>query len=550
MKAKLIFILFILAFLSTYPLHATSVKWLVKPEYDAISYYDKEILKCKKDGKCQLIDLTGKKLLPMAADSITEFCNGYALVLDFMDEKDRNKKTSDFLSMRIKGLLTEKGHRFVEIDGDFRTMFYSYFSEGMLAVSNAKGEFGYLDTEGRLRIKCHYQNARPFIKGWASVVPNNKKKTTIFIDKYENPLIVYYNNGILIWASNFNDNGEALVMSDEGETVVINTKGNKLRSVEYTDINSHVRTYYDYAYQEDDEEYNPPHNDMPDFRKDIFPISSANGLLGYMIEKDTLLLPQLSQADLFANDYAIVALNDKFGVVALVDGAFSSSIDNTTIDPKGDMTSQIKYTLQVPEDLDVGQLVIAFDKGEGELQQMTLGMGEFGRTSLNEYTYAFKPQMAKSSQSTVIRAEIRLDNLLLWQDKKEITIAEEKPALPSTPNFEVIKPHTGSQKRANFDNILTVYSKVINHTDQPVDVAIRFEIPPLDGGNQVVSTKTDFNAKVDSDGQKPFSIKFEVRKRQTIKVTVTAIVTKEDGDSETFEKSQTIILRPSDDFSD
>lgn len=548
MKAKSIFILSILAILTVYPLHATSVKWLAKPEYDAISYYNKEIFKCNKNGKCQLIDLTGKKLLPVAADSITEFCNGYALVLDFMDEKDRNKKTNGFLSMRIKGFLTEKGYRFVEVDGDFRTIFYSYFSEGMLAVSNAKGKLGYLDTDGRLRIKCHYQNARPFIKGWASVV--DEKGTPKFIDKYENPLTIYYNNGILAWASSFNDNGEALVMSDKGETVVINTKGQKTpKPVAYTNLNDHVREH-DYAYQENYEEYDSPHNDMPDFRKDIFPISSANGLLGYMIANDTLLLPQLSQANLFADDCAIVALIDKFGVITLVNGAFSSSIDNTTMNPKGDMTSQIKYTLQVPENMDVDQLALTFDKGGGELRQMTLGIGEFGRTSMNEYTYMFKPQMSKPDQSIVIRAEIRMDDLLLWQDTKVIAASAHNPASSSTSDFEVVKPHTGGKKRADPNNELKVYSRVTNHTDQPVDVAIRFEFPALDGGNKVVSTKTDFNATIESDNYKVFSIIFEVRKRQTIKVTVTAIVTKENGDSETFEKSQTITLRPFDDFSD
>ena len=418
----------------------------------------------------------------------------------------------------------------------------------MLAVSNAKGKLGYLDTEGSLRIKFHYQNARPFIKGWASVV--DEKGTPKFIDNYENPLTIYYNNGILAWASSFNDNGEALVLSDKGETVVINTKGQKVqKSIEYTNLNDHVREH-DYAYQENYEEYDLPHNDMPDFRKDIFPISSANGLLGYMIAKDTLLMPQLSQANLFADDCAIVALNDRFGIITLMDGSFSSSIDNTTMNPKGDEISPINYTLQVPENMDVDQLALTFDNGGGELRQMTLGIGEFGRTGINEYTYAFKPQMAKSGQSIVIRAEIRMDNLLLWQDTKEIAIAAQKNTSPSTSDFEVIKPHTGGQKRADFNNELLVYSRVFNHTDEPIDVAIRFEFPALDGGNKVVSTKTDFNATIESDNSRVFSIKFEVHNRQTIKVTVTATVTKEDGNSETFERSQTITLRPSDDFSD
>ena len=87
MKIKPIFILIFIMVLTVLPLHATTVKWLVKPgEYDAISYYSKDIFKCKKGKKIQLVDTTGKKLLPSEADSITDFHDGYALVLDFLEE--------------------------------------------------------------------------------------------------------------------------------------------------------------------------------------------------------------------------------------------------------------------------------------------------------------------------------------------------------------------------------------------------------------------------------------------------------------------------------
>jgi len=82
MKIKPIFFFILIIVLSVLPLHATTVKWLVKPgEYDNISYYCKDIFKCKKGKKIQLIDITGKKLLPSEADSITDFHDGYALSL-------------------------------------------------------------------------------------------------------------------------------------------------------------------------------------------------------------------------------------------------------------------------------------------------------------------------------------------------------------------------------------------------------------------------------------------------------------------------------------
>ena len=140
-----------------------------------------------------------------------------------------------------------------------------------------------------------------------------------------------------------------------------------------------------------------------------------------------------------------------------------------------------------------------------------------------------------------------MDNLLLWQDTKEIALAAQTPPPPPTNDFEVIRPHTAGKKKADDKNLLLVYSKVINNTDEPITVDGRFEIPPLDNGNRIIN-KTDFSAKIESRGQKPFYIKLEVRNRQEIKVTVTATVTKENGESETFEKSQTITRIPWDDF--
>ena len=278
--------------LTAFPLHATTMKWLVKPgEYDNINYYSKDIFKCKKGKKIQLVDITGKKLLPSEADSITDFHDGYALVLDFPDES-LGKKTDGFLSMKIKGFLSEKNHRFVKVDGDFRTTFYSYFSEGMLVVSNSKGKLGYFDTQGNLRIKCQYYQARPFIKGWASVVPE-KKKTPKYIDKNENPLTVYFNNGILRDASSFNENGEALVVSDKDEMAIIGTNGRKIEK----NINPQADLIrkHDRAYAEDVMEYTPIHNEMPTFSKDITPFSS-DGLSGYYDtkKKETALMPQFT----------------------------------------------------------------------------------------------------------------------------------------------------------------------------------------------------------------------------------------------------------------
>lgn len=529
--------------LTAFPLHATTVKWLTKPEYDAISYYNKDIFKCKKDGKYQLIDFTGKKLLSVPADSITDFCDGYALALDFIDEKDHNKKTDGFLSMKIKGILSERGYRYVEVDGNFRTIFYSYFSEGMLVVANTKdGKLGYLDTEGDIIIPCKYQKARPFIMGWASVVPDNKKSTPKYIDVNENPLIVFFNEGKLSAASSFNENGEALVISDKGDMAVINTRGEKTpRSIRNVNPSKLIREH-DYAYCENNEEYIPPHNEMPVFRKDIFPYSSGLSSGYLMTGNDTLLMPQFTYAGAFADDCAIVALNNKYGIITLVDGTFSSYVDNMSITFKEANAQEINYILNIPEGIDAKQLEIDFDNGEGELNGMDMSAGEFRQTGINEFTHTFTPQVEKTQQSCTIRTEVKSESLLLWQDTKKLSVQNSSVSTPVGVEAFFTKVN---EKADAYDN-LTVNLKVNNNTDEPVDVIVTFSIPELHYGNQIVSEKR-FEVRLEAHQKnKMFPITFKVVKQEKVSIKVTVNTINKNGEQKTLTKYKKVTLNPND----
>lgn len=546
MKAKSLFIL-ILMDLMAFPLHATTVKWLTKPEYDVIRYYSKDIFKCRKNGKYQLIDLTGKKLLPSGfeADSITDFRGGYALVLDFPDEKDRN------LNMRIKGFLSESDHRFVTLKekGVFHTTFYSYFSEGMLVAANDKGKLGYFNTEGNLSIKCHYQKARPFIKGWASVVPE-KKETPKYIDKNENSLTVYFNDGVLKLASNFNENGQALVVSSKNEIAVIDindTKG-KVLSLEGSNIESHVRINYDYAYKDGVEECNPPHNEMPEFSEEIF-LFYSGGLWGYKIGDNELLMPQFTNADRFANGYAIVSFGNKYGIITIIDGSFSSTFDDTTINFKENEASECNYVLRIPKGFETEQLEFSFDNGEGEMRPIDVKkLPRVDKTDVSEYTYTFIPKITKTDKTCTLRTEISTDGLLLWRETRSVGVAAQDMATSSTPLFELISPYLGKQKKADLNNKMTVYSTVKNNSDTPVEVTVEFETPSLLPQNHLI-TETESSKTINAKGQKTFSIQFEVREKQKVRITVKAIVKKENGEIETLDKkSQWITLRPKDDI--
>lgn len=526
-----------------FPLRATTVKWLVKPgEYDTISYYSKDIFKCKKGKKIQLVDITGKKLLPSEADSITDFCDGYALVLDFLPEESQNKKSQDknkknFVSMKIKGFLAEKGHRFVRIDGGFRTTFYSHFSEGMLVVSNAKGKLGYLDTGGDLRIKCHYDYARPFIKGWASVVPE-KKKAPRYIDKNEIPMTVYFNNGILKSASSFNEEGQALVVSDKDEMAVIGIDGKKIEK--NIDPQANLIRKYDFAYSEDAMDFTPLHNEMPNFSKDISPFSS-DGLLGYYDtkQKDTTLIPQFTYAGPFADNCAIVALDDKYGIITLMDGSFSSSIDNMDIVFKGNETPELNYVLHIPENIETDQLEMEFDNGEGQLRRME--PNEMQQSDIGKYTYKFTPQVKKTDKFCTLRFKICMEGLLLWQDTKKLSVQNAPSS--SAPSVEV--SFLKIEDRADIKDQLTVRSKVSNNTDEPISVSVVFSIPTLHDGNKIESER-EFEDSIGAQKSKQFPVTFKVVKQEEITVKVTVNTTGKDGKQESITKTKKVKLVPND----
>ena len=217
---KSFFSIVIIFLFSTLTMSGQTVKWLMQPDYDSICYYSKDIFKCSKDNKIQLIDLSGKPLLAMDADSVTDFAEGFALVL--------NKKGADF---QLKGYLDEEHHDFIAVNGNFLTTYYSHFSEGLLAVADEKGRQGYLDTRGHVSIPCNLKKARPFVQGWACV--ESMKEGTVFIDKEGSYMIVQFHLGKLSIATNFNEKGEALVgytENGQNDFAVINTSGKTIRN--------------------------------------------------------------------------------------------------------------------------------------------------------------------------------------------------------------------------------------------------------------------------------------------------------------------------------
>jgi len=487
---------------------ASTVKWLVKPQYDAIGYFSTSIFKCQTDGKWQLIDTKGEALLPNTFDSISDCIEGYALMLDKEGAK-----------YRIKGFFDESNRRFIPVFGIYYTGNYSFFSEGYVPVMDSKTSLlGYLNTDGEVVIPFKYHQARPFIKGLASVEPKEHK--TVYIDKNGKSLtITGFTKGRIVIGSSFNQNGEALIASFGNNNAIINTKGAVVRQYERRDGRIPIRKY-DFAFDDSDTPQEPDQTLSLTFDKDIT-MFYDNGLVGYMREGSTLVPAQFTQAGQFANGFAIASINNRFGVLSLIDGDISATLEgDDNILKTGKDSSKFVYTLKLPENL--AQLVeVKFDNGDGVLRDITL----------ENNTYTFTPAVDKDVREVTVRAQVTLDCLLVWEDETTRSL--------NSIQLDISQPFCDTEY-ADGNDIVRVKTVVANKSEIAVIVSTYFS-PKFakESGNSLVS-KAYSSAKIVPGEEKEFYVDLKIVEAETVKVAVSVKANNKSYGA----KSSTLELKP------
>lgn len=473
---------------SMMPVNAETVKWLIKPEYDNISYFSETVFKCKKDGKCQLIGMDGKELLPDAVDSVTCFSEGYALALDKVGER-----------YKVRGFLSEAGQKFHSCNHDYYTGDYPFFSEGLLPVAETPdGLYGYIDVNGRVVVPFKYRKARPFIQGWASVEP--KQRRTVYIDRFGNILdISGFHHGEVVMGSNFNSSGHALIAYYGHEYAIINTKGDVLEKYERKGSKTPVRLY-DFTFDENGDDYEPSSRVMPSYNG-RFSVFFENGLCGYASGDKHIVPAQFTQAGLFANDCAIAAKGGNYGVLSLVKGDFSASLkEDSDKDRKSNEPAKYTYTIQMPSGV-AQQAEVWFDAGDSNLRKVSLQKG----------SYTFTPLIEKDVREFTVRAQVLVDGLLLWND--EVTEGVSNVQLNIEPPFAV-------SEFANDKDIFTVKTIVTNESDSEASVSAYFMVKFAEGSKNSIASKVYSSAKIPAGEQKEFSVDLIVEETENVKVTV------------------------------
>lgn len=518
MKTRLqrFIILFVFSLLSNLSFSST-IKWVVRPNYDRIEIYCNNVYKCYLDGKIQLFNSSGVPLLPNPCDSVTDFSEGYALVLE---------KGLDESKWIIKGYFTEEDLKYKEIPQGYYTMLYSFFSDGLLAVGNEKNLYGYLNTQGLEVIPCQYYKARPFLHGWASVQTDNHqniyKNHVIYINKSARPLTVRFHHGEVNDGTSFNQNGEAVVIHYKSrDMAVINTSGELVRPYKKPDNLEKFYRNYDRAFSEDGKELTPPNNKTPQYDTSITTIEKDNRF-GYRFTNSTIIPEQFTYAGPFANRCAIVSANDRYGIVSMIDGSVSSYIkeEGDIVFESGKKNPKLTYIVDIPKEITSFQ--VNLDQGDGIMTPV----------ELTDNGFVFTPKVKKSSKTCIINAEVWSDGILLLSNTF-IKGVQSDPV-----RLTVTKP-VATTERANHKDIQTIESSITNNASTSFQITVTFTTSfSANSANSLVNSRSE---GVIAPGETMnFYASVSVKESETIKVTVTVNA----NNKKTVSSTSTVKLLP------
>ena len=181
-KSKLLIVLTVLISQFTF---AQTASWLKTPSYDDLEIISKSLIKVKSGDYYGVINYDGNLIAPCSYTDITPIHDGCALLLD---------------GSALKGILSENGN-FIRINEEYFVEDFPAYSEGLLAVKNGLGKWGYLDKYGDVQIRFEYDRASYFISGLAAVAKSYKNEYGTYFLYWH----IDYKNQVSYLGEGFND---------------------------------------------------------------------------------------------------------------------------------------------------------------------------------------------------------------------------------------------------------------------------------------------------------------------------------------------------------
>lgn len=457
MKSIRIMILAMMMVLVYASAYAKTVSWAISPKYDKITRYGTEIFVFEQNGKWGVVKPGNIEAHPATFDFILPFTNGYALA----GLKERNRYL-------LKSIIGEDG----EIS-DFHGKLYlpminrstpHYFSEGKLAVTDANGKYGYVDTQGQLIIGCQFDNALPFKEGWAPVrqgdymkyinddYDRNPSKNTFVVDDF------HY--GEMTVASCFS-NGKAVIAYND-DYALIGKSGKKIGKLKK---NSFVQMY---------NANNAAPNKTESFAAsgEIYEEYYESGKYGYGLRKgeSVIVTPQFdSFSDQFSDGYVIAGLNGKQGLLSIVEGDYelsfsppSGSAAELVVSRKGKVEEPMKLSFSFPL---IGRgLKLLVDCGNGHMSDLTSQLAVSG----NNAQLTFSPKPVPDAKTCVIRVMLENDGIVVAHWTARYNLVHPIRLRVSAPG--------PSEVWANEKKTATFSSTIYNDSNKPVTVTATWSI--------------------------------------------------------------------------
>lgn len=322
--------------------HAQTVTWELRPgDYSEITYIQKNLFKVVKNGKVGLIRANGDIVAEAIKDSISGYHNGRAVLVRTVGNR-----------MQITGCLTEKGEYYPFTKKYYRVAKrrgFPFFSENLMIVQNENGHAGYIDEIGTpvLGFKANFASLHPFVEGYAVVNIDNKN---VLIDKRGNPQTLR-----LPKVGEINK----IFSAYKGLVYLTDANGNlytydihKKGVCERTNL-SYERLRVDYLYRIKNISGGSVRASFKAMNysgvKGPTPISRSSKY-GFELGLITLLPTQLDEVTSFNDNYSIVKLEGKRGILKYLpkDKHFAASKPDKAIDFFKGETVKCKLNLIIP----------------------------------------------------------------------------------------------------------------------------------------------------------------------------------------------------------
>ncbi len=429
----------VLAFADT---SAKTASWAISPKYDKLSRLDYDIFIFQQSGKFGLVRPGNITLTSASFDYISSFINGYALAC--IKEGDKY----------LLKYIIDKNGSVVYIDGTYYLLSPikgQYVSENKIPVSNRSGKCGYMNTNGKLVVKCQFDNALPFKQGMAPV------KTGYYMhfinETYDNTgylLPVDFHDGDITDATCFS-NGEAMVAYNT-DIALIDLYGNKVRKVKDSQIGQI------YA-----EKMSLPQKHTALSLGRMYDYVTKNGLYGITENGKTILTPQFSNVSGSYDDgLIIVNQNNKYGVISINEGDYAfgfasmaGSRSNLKVDRNGNIENVV-IDISLPKA--TNNLKLLVDHGDRQMRDITSQISFNGANA----SVSVLPLSLEKADTCMIKAVLEDNGIIVAEKSNAFTLSYPIRLTVSTPG--------PSEIWANQYDHATFSSTIRNDSDKSVTV--------------------------------------------------------------------------------